>query len=90
MSVEVNVTSPEPSDSESAAEDSADREEDELRGDARVKIGEEMQGEVAAQPGSSSPSCKRLNPASGTCHRSIISSLLSLENIHRLLGVKTY
>ncbi|XP_068599893.1 diencephalon/mesencephalon homeobox protein 1-A-like [Brachionichthys hirsutus] len=56
MSVEVNVTSPEESDCESAAEDNADREEDEMRGEARVKIREE--------PGSSSPSCKRLNPTS--------------------------
>lgn len=64
--MEVNVTSPEPSDSESAAEDNADREEDEMRGEARVKIREEMQGEGGAQPGSSSPSCKRLSPTSGT------------------------
>ncbi|XP_071396456.1 diencephalon/mesencephalon homeobox protein 1-A-like [Centroberyx affinis] len=62
MSVEVNVTSPEPSDSESAAEDNADREEDELRGETRVDMREEAQGEVGAQPGSSSPSCKRLSP----------------------------
>ncbi|XP_044054793.1 diencephalon/mesencephalon homeobox protein 1-A-like [Siniperca chuatsi] len=64
MSVEVNVTSPEPSDSESAAEDNADREEDEMRGETRVKMREEMQGEGGAQPGSSSPSCKRLSPTS--------------------------
>lgn len=64
MSVEVNVTSPEPSDSESAADDNADREEDEMRGEMRVKIREETQGEVGAQPGSSSPSCKRLSPTS--------------------------
>uniref|UniRef100_UPI003AB03E88 diencephalon/mesencephalon homeobox protein 1-B-like n=1 Tax=Centroberyx gerrardi TaxID=166262 RepID=UPI003AB03E88 len=62
MSVEVNVTSPEPSDSESAAEDNADREEDELRGETRVEMREEAQGEAGAQPGSSSPSCKRLSP----------------------------
>ncbi|KAG7230844.1 hypothetical protein INR49_019658, partial [Caranx melampygus] len=55
MSVEVNVTSPEPSDSESAAEDNADREEDEMRGETRGKIREEMQGEGGAQAGSSSP-----------------------------------
>ncbi|KAM3875740.1 diencephalon/mesencephalon homeobox protein 1-like [Diretmus argenteus] len=64
-SVEVNVTSPEPSDSESAAEDNADREEEELRGETRVEMREEMQemqGEVGTQPGSSSPSCKRLSP----------------------------
>ncbi|XP_070765552.1 diencephalon/mesencephalon homeobox protein 1-B-like [Enoplosus armatus] len=64
MSVEVNVTSPEPSDSESAAEDNADREEDEMRGETRVKMREETQGEGGAQPGSSSPSCKRLSPTS--------------------------
>ncbi|XP_053178472.1 diencephalon/mesencephalon homeobox protein 1-B-like [Scomber japonicus] len=64
MSVEVNVTSPEPSDCESAAEDNADREEDEMRGETRVKIREETQGEVGAQPESSSPSCKRLSPTS--------------------------
>ncbi|TMS20218.1 Diencephalon/mesencephalon homeobox protein 1-B [Larimichthys crocea] len=64
MSVEVNVTSPEPSDSESAAEDNADREEDEMRGEMRVKIREETQGEGGAQPRSSSPSCKRLSPTS--------------------------
>nr|XP_046248003.1 diencephalon/mesencephalon homeobox protein 1-A-like [Scatophagus argus] len=63
-SVEVNVTSPEPSDSESAAEDNADREEDEMRGETRVKIREETHGEGGAQPGSSSPSCKRLSPVS--------------------------
>uniref|UniRef100_A0A7N6BND9 Diencephalon/mesencephalon homeobox 1b n=1 Tax=Anabas testudineus TaxID=64144 RepID=A0A7N6BND9_ANATE len=62
MSVEVNVTSPEPSDSESAAEDNADREEDEVRGETRVKMREETQGDGGAQPGSSSPSCKRLSP----------------------------
>ncbi|XP_041647808.1 diencephalon/mesencephalon homeobox protein 1-B-like [Cheilinus undulatus] len=64
MSVEVNVTSPEPSDSESAAEDNADREEDEMRGETRVKIREEMQGEGGVQPRSRSPSCKRLSPTS--------------------------
>uniref|UniRef100_A0A665UCU6 Diencephalon/mesencephalon homeobox 1b n=1 Tax=Echeneis naucrates TaxID=173247 RepID=A0A665UCU6_ECHNA len=64
MSVEVNVTSPEPSDSESAAEDNADREEDETRGESRGKIREEAKGEGGAQPGSSSPSCKRLSPTS--------------------------
>ncbi|KAF1385793.1 hypothetical protein PFLUV_G00111460 [Perca fluviatilis] len=63
MSVEVNVTSPEPSDSESAAEDNADRE-DETRGESRVKIREETQGEGRAQPGSSSPSCKPMSPTS--------------------------
>uniref|UniRef100_A0A667XBQ4 Diencephalon/mesencephalon homeobox 1b n=1 Tax=Myripristis murdjan TaxID=586833 RepID=A0A667XBQ4_9TELE len=62
MSVEVNVTSPEPSDSESAGEDNADREEEELRGETRGEMREETQGEVGAQPGSSSPSCKRLSP----------------------------
>ncbi|XP_075895645.1 diencephalon/mesencephalon homeobox protein 1-B-like [Nelusetta ayraudi] len=66
MSVEVNVTSPEPSDGESAAEDNGEREEDELRvGEARVKVAEEMRGEVAgAQQGSDSPSGKRMNPSS--------------------------
>nr|XP_043899267.1 diencephalon/mesencephalon homeobox protein 1-A-like isoform X1 [Solea senegalensis] len=64
MSVEVNVTSPEPSDSESAAEDNADREEEDMRGETRVKISEETQGERGVQPGSSSPSCKRLSPTS--------------------------
>ncbi|KAM4628571.1 diencephalon/mesencephalon homeobox protein 1-B-like [Polymixia lowei] len=62
MSVEVNVTSPEPSDSESAPEDNADREEEELRGEARVEMREETQGEAGTQPGSTSPSCKRLSP----------------------------
>ncbi|XP_049911908.1 diencephalon/mesencephalon homeobox protein 1-A-like isoform X1 [Epinephelus moara] len=64
MSVEVNVTSPEPSDSESAAEDNADREEDEMRGETRVKIREETQGEGGVLPGRSSPSCKQLSPTS--------------------------
>ncbi|XP_037530669.1 diencephalon/mesencephalon homeobox protein 1-B [Nematolebias whitei] len=64
MSVEVNVTSPEPSDSESAAEDNADREEDDVSGESRVKLGEETPGERAAQAGSSSPSCKPLSPSS--------------------------
>ncbi|KAI4829330.1 hypothetical protein KUCAC02_023376 [Chaenocephalus aceratus] len=61
-SVEVNVTSPEPSDSESAAEDNADREEDEMRGETRGKSREETRGEGGAQPGSSSPICKQLSP----------------------------
>ncbi|KAK1896750.1 Diencephalon/mesencephalon homeobox protein 1-B [Dissostichus eleginoides] len=61
-SVEVNVTSPEPSDSESAAEDNAEREEDEMRGETRGKSREETQGEGGAQPGSSSPTCKQLSP----------------------------
>ncbi|KAM3619941.1 uncharacterized protein V6R79_016105 [Siganus canaliculatus] len=64
MSVEVNVTSPEPSDCESAAEENADREEDEMRGEARVKIREETRGEAAVELGSSSPTCKRLSPTS--------------------------
>lgn len=76
--MEVNVTSPEPSDSESAAEDNADREEDEMRGETRVKIGEEMQGEGAAQLESNSPSCRRLNPASGKYDRCIMSTVLFL------------
>lgn len=63
MSVEVNVTSPEPSDSESAAEDNADREDDETRGESRLKIREETQ-EDEPQLGNSSPSCKRLSPTS--------------------------
>ncbi|KAK5870164.1 hypothetical protein PBY51_024820 [Eleginops maclovinus] len=63
-SVEVNVTSPEPSDSESAAEDNADREEDEMRGETRGKSREETQGEGGAQPRSSSPLCKPLSPRS--------------------------
>lgn len=63
--MEVNVTSPEPSDSESAVEDNADREEDEMRAETRVKIREETQGEGVVQPGSSSPSCKRLSPTAG-------------------------
>ncbi|KAF6726411.1 Diencephalon/mesencephalon homeobox protein 1-B [Oryzias melastigma] len=52
MSVEVNVTSPEPSDGESAVEDNADREEEEMRGE----------GGPAAQARSSSPTCRRLSP----------------------------
>ncbi|XP_074524434.1 diencephalon/mesencephalon homeobox protein 1-A-like isoform X1 [Halichoeres trimaculatus] len=64
MSVEVNVTSPEPSDSESAAEDSADREEDEMRGETRGKMREDTQVEGGVQPRSSSPSCKRMSPTS--------------------------
>uniref|UniRef100_A0A3B4Z4L4 Diencephalon/mesencephalon homeobox protein 1-A-like n=1 Tax=Stegastes partitus TaxID=144197 RepID=A0A3B4Z4L4_9TELE len=44
---------PEPSDSESAAEDNADREEDEMRGEARVKLIEETQGEGGAPAGNS-------------------------------------
>uniref|UniRef100_A0A672I470 Diencephalon/mesencephalon homeobox protein 1-A-like n=1 Tax=Salarias fasciatus TaxID=181472 RepID=A0A672I470_SALFA len=62
MSVEVNVTSPEPSDSESAVEDNADREEDEMRGEMRVKLREETQGEGGVPAGRSSPSSKRLSP----------------------------
>uniref|UniRef100_A0A3Q2DKJ4 Diencephalon/mesencephalon homeobox 1b n=2 Tax=Cyprinodon variegatus TaxID=28743 RepID=A0A3Q2DKJ4_CYPVA len=64
LSVEVNVTSPEPSDSESAAEDNAEREEEEISGESRVKLREEVQGEGSAQMGSSSPACKRLSPTS--------------------------
>ncbi|XP_056270304.1 diencephalon/mesencephalon homeobox protein 1-B-like [Pseudoliparis swirei] len=63
MSVEVNVTSPEPSDGESAAEDNGDREEDDVRGDAGVRVREETHRERGARPGSSSPSCKQLSPA---------------------------
>ncbi|XP_056133769.1 diencephalon/mesencephalon homeobox protein 1-A-like [Lampris incognitus] len=64
MSVEVNVTSPEPSDSESALEDNADREkeEEEPRGGMRVEAREEMLGEAGVQPGDSSPPCKHLSP----------------------------
>uniref|UniRef100_A0A3P9L5F1 Diencephalon/mesencephalon homeobox 1b n=1 Tax=Oryzias latipes TaxID=8090 RepID=A0A3P9L5F1_ORYLA len=64
ISVEVNVTSPEPSDGESAVEDNADREEDEIRGEVRPKLREEVQEETAAQPRSSSPNCRRLSPTS--------------------------
>ncbi|XP_040041255.1 diencephalon/mesencephalon homeobox protein 1-A [Gasterosteus aculeatus] len=63
-SVEVNVTSPEASDSESAAEDNADREEEEMRGGTGVKMREETHGEGGARPGSSSPSYKQLSPTS--------------------------
>uniref|UniRef100_H2V7U7 Paired homeobox protein n=1 Tax=Takifugu rubripes TaxID=31033 RepID=H2V7U7_TAKRU len=59
-SVEVNVTSPEPSDSESAAEDNADREEDGMREEARGKT----QGDGGVQVDRNSPSCKQLNPSS--------------------------
>ncbi|KAM6920906.1 diencephalon/mesencephalon homeobox protein 1-B-like isoform 1-T2 [Xenentodon cancila] len=64
MSVEVNVTSPEPSDSESTAEDNADKEEDEMRGESRLKVREEVQGDAAAQAGGNSPSCRRFSPTS--------------------------
>lgn len=64
--MEVNVTSPEPSDGESAVEDNADREEDEIRGEVRPKLREEVQEETAAQQRSSSPNCRRLSPTSGT------------------------
>ena len=79
--MEVNVTSPEPSDSESAAEDNADREEDEMRGETRGKSREETQGEGGAQPGSSSPICKQLSPRPGT---NILLSLLCCLIIHHI------
>lgn len=59
LSVEVNVTSPEQSGSESAAEDNIDREE-ELK-----SFREEPKGEVIPLPGNRSPSCKHLSPKSG-------------------------
>ncbi|XP_077391160.1 diencephalon/mesencephalon homeobox protein 1-B-like [Festucalex cinctus] len=59
-SVEVNVTSPEPSDGESAAEDNADAEEERARGSTR----EEAQGHGETQPGGGSPSYKQLSPTS--------------------------
>lgn len=59
LSVEVNVTSPEQSGSESAAEDNTDREE-ELK-----CFREEPKGEVIPLPGNRSPSCKHLSPKSG-------------------------
>ncbi|KAM8889512.1 diencephalon/mesencephalon homeobox protein 1-B [Synchiropus picturatus] len=63
MSVEVNVTSPEPSDVESGAEDNPDREEDEVRGGERVKIRDDLlQGDGGGQLGNSSPSSKRHSP----------------------------
>ncbi|KAJ7993351.1 hypothetical protein DPEC_G00271520 [Dallia pectoralis] len=52
MSVEVNVTSPEGSDSESAPEDNGEGEEETRR--------ERLQEE--AQPGGGSPTCRRLSP----------------------------
>ncbi|XP_031430317.1 diencephalon/mesencephalon homeobox protein 1-B [Clupea harengus] len=58
LSVEVNVTSPEQSGSESAAEDNIDREE-ELK-----SFREEPKGEVIPLPGNRSPSCKHLSPKS--------------------------
>ncbi|XP_046905842.1 diencephalon/mesencephalon homeobox protein 1-A-like [Hypomesus transpacificus] len=61
MSVEVNVTSPEPSDSESAVEDNCEREE-ELREETRPDMREESQAEAGQLPGNGSPSCKRLSP----------------------------
>ncbi|XP_076133265.1 diencephalon/mesencephalon homeobox protein 1-B isoform X2 [Alosa pseudoharengus] len=57
-SVEVNVTSPEQSGSESAAEDNIDREE-ELK-----CFREEPKGEVIPLPGNRSPPCKHLSPKS--------------------------
>ncbi|XP_061681112.1 diencephalon/mesencephalon homeobox protein 1-B-like [Syngnathoides biaculeatus] len=62
--VEVNVTSPEPSDGESAAEDNADAEEDTGRGDARGRSRDEAQGHLGMQPAGSSPSYKQLSPTS--------------------------
>ncbi|XP_048108709.1 diencephalon/mesencephalon homeobox protein 1-B isoform X1 [Alosa alosa] len=58
LSVEVNVTSPEQSGSESAAEDNIDREE-ELK-----CFREEPKGEVIPLPGNRSPPCKHLSPKS--------------------------
>ncbi|XP_037105839.1 diencephalon/mesencephalon homeobox protein 1-B-like [Syngnathus acus] len=63
-SVEVNVTSPEPSDGESAAEDNSYAEEDRVRGEARGRNREEAQGHGEMQPGGSSPSYKQLSPTS--------------------------
>ncbi|XP_057696564.1 diencephalon/mesencephalon homeobox protein 1-B-like [Corythoichthys intestinalis] len=59
-SVEVNVTSPEPSDGESAAEDNADADEDGGRGRKR----EEVQAHGGTQPCGSSPAYKQLSPTS--------------------------
>ncbi|XP_077464028.1 diencephalon/mesencephalon homeobox protein 1-B-like isoform X2 [Stigmatopora argus] len=58
-SVEVNVTSPEPSEGESAAEDNADVEDD---GERRRKR-EEAQGHGGTQPCGSPPAYKQLSPA---------------------------
>ncbi|KAJ8406376.1 hypothetical protein AAFF_G00306070 [Aldrovandia affinis] len=54
LSVEVNVTSAEQSDSESAAEDNTEEELQQLR--------EESKGDKGLLPGSKSPPCKRLSP----------------------------
>ncbi|XP_051930056.1 diencephalon/mesencephalon homeobox protein 1-B [Hippocampus zosterae] len=62
-SVEVNVTSPEPSDGESAVEDNADAE-DRVRGEARGRNREEARGHGETHPGGSSPSYKQLSPTS--------------------------
>ncbi|KAL1023153.1 hypothetical protein UPYG_G00037030 [Umbra pygmaea] len=60
MSVEVNVTSPEASGSESAVEDIGDGEED-LRSE---RLHEETQHHTnrEVQPGGASPACRRLSP----------------------------
>ncbi|XP_035277233.1 diencephalon/mesencephalon homeobox protein 1-A [Anguilla anguilla] len=54
LSVEVNVTSAEQSDSESAAEDTAEEELKQLR--------EEPKGDKGLLPGGKSPPCKQLSP----------------------------
>ncbi|XP_055796738.1 diencephalon/mesencephalon homeobox protein 1-B-like [Salvelinus fontinalis] len=65
MSVEVNVTSPEASDSESAAEDNGEGDEElmwERLQDTQQHQGEVQQGGAGLQPGGGSPSCKRFSP----------------------------
>ncbi|XP_035655016.1 diencephalon/mesencephalon homeobox protein 1-B-like [Oncorhynchus keta] len=65
MSVEVNVTSPEASDSESAAEDNGEGDEElkwERLQDTQQHHGEVQQGDAGLQPGGGSPSCKRFSP----------------------------
>ena len=83
MNVEVNVTSPEPSDSESAVEDNCEREE-ELREETRPDMREESQAEAGHQPGNGSPSCKRLSPTPGE------SSLFNNGEQHLQKAIKKY
>lgn len=82
LSVELNVTSAEQSDNESATEDNATDKEEEIK-----QHREDLKVEKEPAPGNLSPLCKRLSPKPGMYLLYIAPSiLLSLLKIKVLVG----
>lgn len=82
LSVELNVTSAEQSDNESATEDNATDKEEEIK-----QHREDLKVEKEQAPGNLSPLCKRLSPKPGMYFQYTAPSIsLSLLKIKVLVG----